>query len=91
MDQSATPSLLGWVVASYSVGQLVASPFFGLWSARRQAREPLVVSLILQVGSNVFYAYVQSVSKGNGGAYLILARVLMGFASGGFSLCTIVR
>ena len=82
MDKSATPSLLGWVVASYSVGQLVASPCFGLWSARRQAREPLVVSLLLQVGSNLFYAYVQSVSKDHGGGYLVVARVLMGLASG---------
>lgn len=69
-------------MASYSVGQLVASPCFGLWSARRQAREPLVVSLLLQVGSNLFYAYMQSVSRDHGGGYLVLVRVLMGLASG---------
>ncbi|PVD34966.1 hypothetical protein C0Q70_06247 [Pomacea canaliculata] len=28
MDASATPSLLGWVVAAFSLGQLVASPIF---------------------------------------------------------------
>ncbi|XP_070197543.1 major facilitator superfamily domain-containing protein 8-like isoform X2 [Littorina saxatilis] len=81
VDTSATPSLLGWVVAAYSLGQLVASPLFGLWSAYRKAREPLVVSLLLQMGANVFYGYVQSI-HGNGGGYLILSRVIMGLASG---------
>lgn len=82
MDASATPSLLGWVVAAFSLGQLVASPIFGLWSTkRRSSREPLGVSLLLQVGANVFYAYVPSVD-GDRGLYLAAARCLMGFASG---------
>ncbi|KAK7496587.1 hypothetical protein BaRGS_00012239, partial [Batillaria attramentaria] len=82
VDNEATPSLLGWVVAAYSLGQLMASPLFGAWSTRRRsAREPLVVSLLLQVAANFFYAYVPSMS-GNGGLYLAIARTLMGFASG---------
>ncbi|XP_076446302.1 major facilitator superfamily domain-containing protein 8-like [Babylonia areolata] len=81
VDPGATPSFLGWVVASYSLGQLLASPLFGWWSARRQAREPLLCSLFLQVGANLFYAYVQSVPA-NGGGCLVAARAVMGFAAG---------
>lgn len=81
LDTKATPKLLGWVVASYSIGQFVASPLFGFWSSCRGAKEPLLVSLVLQIGSNVFYAYIQSV-QGDGETWLIVARVTIGFSSG---------
>ncbi|XP_046368655.2 major facilitator superfamily domain-containing protein 8-like isoform X2 [Haliotis rufescens] len=82
LDPSATADFLGWVVAAYSVGQLVASPFFGMWANYRgQSREPLVASIALGIGANIMYAYLQSI-PGNKGLLMIIARGLIGFGAG---------
>ncbi|XP_067661430.1 major facilitator superfamily domain-containing protein 8-like isoform X2 [Haliotis asinina] len=82
LDPSATADFLGWVVAAYSVGQLVASPFFGIWAnCRGQSREPLVVSITLGIGANIMYAYLQTI-PGHKGLLMIISRGLIGFGAG---------
>nr|KAI8757592.1 major facilitator superfamily domain-containing protein 8-like [Biomphalaria glabrata] len=82
LNPSTSASFLGWVVASYSLGQLAASPFFGGWSNfRSSSREPLTVSLLLTTFSNIFYMYLQSLPSHND-YYMILARGLIGFSAG---------
>lgn len=82
LDSTATTDFLGWVVAAYSVGQLVASPLFGLWSnCRKRAREPIVVSLIINVLANVLYMYLESITV-KPKIFLLMARVLIGFGAG---------
>ena len=81
VDPTATASFLGYVVAAYSLGQLVASPFFGVWSNYRPVREPLVVSTIINVAANIVYAYGNAFPSGKKWV-LLVSRAFVGFGAG---------
>lgn len=81
IDNSANASFLGWVVAAYSLGQMLASPLFGLWSNHRPKREPLVCSICINVASNVYYSYVYLPSTENK-FHMLMARAFVGFGAG---------
>lgn len=82
LDSSASTDLLGWVVASYSIGQLIASPVFGMMAnCMRKSREPLVISLIINILANILYAYLEDI-KTHRVVFLIAARALIGFGAG---------
>uniref|UniRef100_A0AAY5KSG4 Major facilitator superfamily (MFS) profile domain-containing protein n=1 Tax=Esox lucius TaxID=8010 RepID=A0AAY5KSG4_ESOLU len=55
IDDGATAGFLGWVVAAYSLGQMLASPLFGFWSNHRPRREPLACSIFINLAANVYY------------------------------------
>uniref|UniRef100_A0AC11C435 Major facilitator superfamily domain containing 8 n=1 Tax=Ovis aries TaxID=9940 RepID=A0AC11C435_SHEEP len=80
IDQTADASFLGWVIASYSLGQMVASPLFGLWSNYRPRKEPLIVSIFISVAANCLYAYVH-VPASHNKYYMLAARGLVGFGA----------
>lgn len=82
LDKTATTDFLGWVVAAYSVGQLMASPFFGFWSNyRSRTREPIVVSLTINIAANILYVYLESIPY-KARIYLLVARIFIGFGAG---------
>ncbi|XP_068136078.1 major facilitator superfamily domain-containing protein 8 [Hyperolius riggenbachi] len=81
IDSTADTSFLGWVIASFSLGQMIASPLFGLWSNHRPRREPLVVSISILVAASCLYAYVHLPASHNK-YYMLAARALVGFGSG---------
>uniref|UniRef100_A0A669QC54 Major facilitator superfamily domain containing 8 n=1 Tax=Phasianus colchicus TaxID=9054 RepID=A0A669QC54_PHACC len=81
IDPTADASFLGWIIASYSIGQMAASPLFGLWSNYRPRREPLVVSTAISVAANCLYAYVH-VPHSHNKYYMLTARALVGFGAG---------
>ncbi|XP_055358390.1 major facilitator superfamily domain-containing protein 8 isoform X2 [Betta splendens] len=81
IDESADASFLGWVVAAYSLGQMVASPIFGLWSNKRPRREPLVCSIFINLAANIYYAYVY-LPKTNNKYHMLISRVFVGFGAG---------
>ncbi|GAB5570511.1 major facilitator superfamily domain-containing protein 8 isoform X1 [Prionailurus iriomotensis] len=81
IDQTADASFLGWVIASFSLGQMVASPVFGLWSNYRPRKEPLIVSIFISVVANCLYAYVH-VPASHNKYYMLVARGLVGFGAG---------
>uniref|UniRef100_A0A7N5JY39 Major facilitator superfamily domain containing 8 n=1 Tax=Ailuropoda melanoleuca TaxID=9646 RepID=A0A7N5JY39_AILME len=81
IDQTADASFLGWVIASFSLGQMVASPIFGLWSNYRPRKEPLIVSIFISVTANCLYAYVH-VPASHNKYYMLIARGLVGFGAG---------
>ncbi|KAL1777956.1 major facilitator superfamily domain-containing protein 8 [Sigmodon hispidus] len=81
IDQTADASFLGWVIASFSLGQMVASPLFGLWSNYRPRKEPLIVSIFISVAANCLYAYVHLPAAHNK-YYMLMARGLVGFGAG---------
>lgn len=80
--QHATASFLGWVVAAYSFGQLVASPLFGLWGDYRPTREPLLISLVINVIFSLLYSFAGAFPAGVAGWILIVARCMVGFGAG---------
>lgn len=81
VDTSADASFLGWVVAAYSLGQMIASPLFGLWSNHRPRREPLVCSIFINLSANIYYAYVYLPKTGNK-YHMLMSRALVGFGAG---------
>uniref|UniRef100_A0A667GER5 Major facilitator superfamily domain containing 8 n=1 Tax=Lynx canadensis TaxID=61383 RepID=A0A667GER5_LYNCA len=81
IDQTADASFLGWVIASFSLGQMVASPVFGLWSNYRPRKEPLIVSIFISVVANCLYAYIH-VPASHNKYYMLVARGLVGFGAG---------
>ncbi|XP_041056183.1 major facilitator superfamily domain-containing protein 8 isoform X2 [Carcharodon carcharias] len=81
VDNSADASFLGWVVASYSLGQMVASPLFGAWSNCRPRREPLIISIFINVAANILYGYVHALPSHNK-YYMLLSRAFIGFGAG---------
>ncbi|XP_056659501.1 major facilitator superfamily domain-containing protein 8 isoform X8 [Monodelphis domestica] len=81
IDPTADASFLGWIIASYSLGQMVASPLFGLWSNYRPRKEPLVISIFISVAANCLYAYVH-VPPSHNKYYMLVARALVGFGAG---------
>uniref|UniRef100_A0A8B9GD35 Major facilitator superfamily domain containing 8 n=1 Tax=Amazona collaria TaxID=241587 RepID=A0A8B9GD35_9PSIT len=81
IDPTADASFLGWIIASYSIGQMVASPLFGLWSNHRPRREPLVISTAISIAANCLYAYVH-VPHSHNRYYMLAARALVGFGAG---------
>ncbi|KAJ7423852.1 Major facilitator superfamily domain-containing protein 8 [Willisornis vidua] len=81
IDPTADASFLGWIIASYSIGQMVASPLFGLWSNYRPRREPLIISTAISVAANCLYAYVH-VPHSHNKYYMLTARALVGFGAG---------
>ncbi|KAL7856712.1 hypothetical protein SRHO_G00156110 [Serrasalmus rhombeus] len=81
IDNTADASFLGWVVAAYSLGQMVASPVFGLWSNHRPRREPLVCSIFINISANIYYSYLYHPSSHNK-YHMLLARAFVGFGAG---------
>ena len=85
--KNASTKFLGWVVASYSFGQLLASPVFGLWADVRPTREPLVAAFVINIIFNVLYSYLGVFSSGVAGWVMIASRSLVGFGAGTCVVC----
>ncbi|XP_067849650.1 major facilitator superfamily domain-containing protein 8 isoform X2 [Heptranchias perlo] len=81
VDETADASFLGWVIAAYSLGQMIASPLFGVWSNYRPRREPLIVSILINVAANILYGYVHTPPSYNK-YYMLLGRAFVGFGAG---------
>lgn len=93
LDKDANADFLGWVVAVYSLGQLIASPFFGWWAnCRMNSLQPLVVSLGINILANVMYMYIESIPDYRRYC-LLVARFFIGFGAGesqvGFWFCNV--
>ena len=81
MNNDVSETFFGLATGGYSLGQLVASIIFGIWSDRRRSIEPMLLSLILLVIGSVIYAYAQAF--GTNGIYAVMAaRLIQGLSSG---------
>lgn len=81
IDVDADASFLGWVVAAYSLAQMLASPIFGLWSNYRPRREPLVCSIFINLSANIYYAYAY-LPTANNKFHMLMSRAFVGFGAG---------
>ena len=63
IDDSASESFLGLIIAIFPVGSLVAAPVFGVWSNYWPVAEPLVFSLIIYSSGNLLYIYAKFFSN----------------------------
>ncbi len=76
---------MGWLVAAFSIGQLIASPIIGYIANRTNNNQiPLVISTGLIVVANVQYAYIQSIHTPHFSNkwWLMLSRFIMGIGAG---------
>uniref|UniRef100_A0A914YS16 Major facilitator superfamily (MFS) profile domain-containing protein n=1 Tax=Panagrolaimus superbus TaxID=310955 RepID=A0A914YS16_9BILA len=86
LDSSSTEQFFGYIVAVYSVGQIISSPTFGYWSnAIKQVRIPLYVGLFLMFLGNALYIALEVVTFPK--KYLMLiCRFVTGAGSGNVTL-----
>ena len=56
IDKTANEKFYGYIVAGYSLGQILSAPSFGYWSNKlKQIKVPLYVGLCLMLIGNVIY------------------------------------
>ncbi len=71
----ATPEVIGWIIASFSIAQLVSSPFWGRLSDRIGRRPVLLISLLASavafmlfgLADTVFLLFLSRIAQGLGG------------------------
>eukprot|EP00118_Oscarella_pearsei_P014401 m.123174 g.123174 ORF g.123174 m.123174 type:complete len:489 (+) comp37813_c0_seq2:67-1533(+) len=83
-EKSATPSMLGYIVAAFSLGQLIASPLLGFWANRGGSKVPLVASVAINMIGNFMYSYSNAIPghDNRNGWYMFASRFLVGFGAG---------
>ncbi|XP_077984078.1 major facilitator superfamily domain-containing protein 8-like [Glandiceps talaboti] len=83
--QSIAPTkdttFLGWLVAAFSLGQLVASPLFGLCSNYVTPKWPVAFTLVIGIFANILYGYVAAFHTNNG-VIMMVSRVFVGISAG---------
>lgn len=73
---NASPAMVGVVMATYSLAQLIAAPFWGHMSDRTGRRPVFMISLVGVVASYLWLGFAESLIA------LIAARTLGGFMAG---------
>lgn len=81
LDPTIEETFLGWVNAGYSFAQMIASVLMGYWSEKRNAKEPMHMSILLLALGSGLYSYAEAFGR-NGVWILLLARVLLGLSAG---------
>ena len=75
-DLGATPERIGWLIAAFSIAQLIAAPFWGRLSDRYGRRPALVIGLLASAIAYGVFAYSTSVWM------LFLSRLVQGAGGG---------
>ncbi|PAA94182.1 hypothetical protein BOX15_Mlig003459g1 [Macrostomum lignano] len=82
VDTESNEAFLGWVVAAFSLGQLIASPILGLlFNVMKQARIPILISLVISLFGSALYAYVH-IFPTNRRFVLLVSRFVIGLGAG---------
>uniref|UniRef100_A0A915E2M3 Major facilitator superfamily (MFS) profile domain-containing protein n=1 Tax=Ditylenchus dipsaci TaxID=166011 RepID=A0A915E2M3_9BILA len=86
IDRSISETFFGYIIAIYSLGQIISSPLFGYWSNQaKTVRLPLYVGLLLMFIGNAFYICLEVIDLPK--RYLLLiGRFITGMGSGNVSL-----
>jgi multidrug resistance protein len=75
LDMNATPEMIGWLIASFSIAQLIASPLWGRLSDRAGRRPVLLISLsasaiaflIFGLADSLLVLFISRIVQGAGG------------------------
>uniref|UniRef100_A0AC35TG75 MFS domain-containing protein n=1 Tax=Rhabditophanes sp. KR3021 TaxID=114890 RepID=A0AC35TG75_9BILA len=86
IDDQATQSFFGYVIASYSIGQFFGVPIFGYLSNRiKQFKVPLIACIVFTLIGNLLHIGLE-LSSQNRRYLLLIARISTGFGAGVSSL-----
>jgi len=80
---------LGYPVAANPLGQMLASPFLGLWANKAGSiRMPMFVFLLIFIVGNVFYSFLYAFQDTASALYMmVLARFIVGVSSANVTIC----
>uniref|UniRef100_A0AC35TQ79 MFS domain-containing protein n=1 Tax=Rhabditophanes sp. KR3021 TaxID=114890 RepID=A0AC35TQ79_9BILA len=82
LDPTSDINILGVIIASFSVGQGVASPIFGWWCQRtRQIKIPTIVGSAFIILGNMLYAVLPNCSNGSVFTMFLVSRILVGIGA----------
>ncbi|KAI6189959.1 hypothetical protein M3Y97_00064600 [Aphelenchoides bicaudatus] len=82
LDHGTTENFFGLTVVLYSLGQIIASYFFGVWSNRlKQVRQPLCTGLCLMFFGNAIYIFMETIHLFHKRYLLLLSRFVIGMGS----------
>ena len=76
LDMKATPMLIGWIIASHAVAQMVAAPVWGWMSDRFGRRPVLLISLTASSAGFLVFGLANTVGS------LFLSRIIQGLGGG---------
>jgi len=76
LDMAATPIVIGWIIASHAIAQLVAAPIWGRLSDRFGRRPILLISLTASAGAFLVFGLADTVFL------LFLSRIIQGLGGG---------
>lgn len=76
LDMNATPELIGWLIASFSIAQLIAAPLWGRLSDRAGRRPVLLISLSASAVAFLIFGMAQSL------LVLFISRIVQGAGGG---------
>ncbi|KAK0394103.1 hypothetical protein QR680_000566 [Steinernema hermaphroditum] len=86
IDKDATETFFGFIIAAYSLGQILASPSFGYWSNRiKSIKLPMFTGIVFMFIGNVIYLSTELLPGGQRFAMLI-ARFITGIGSANVTL-----
>ncbi len=76
LDMTATPIMIGWIIASHAIAQLIAAPIWGRLSDRFGRRPVLLISLTASAGAFLVFGLADTV------LLLFLSRIIQGMGGG---------
>ncbi|KAI1695818.1 major facilitator superfamily domain-containing protein [Ditylenchus destructor] len=87
IDRSISETFFGYIIAIYSVGQIISAPLFGYWSNKiKTVRVPLFVGLCMMFVGNALYMCLELNLPFERRYLLLLGRFVTGMGSGNVSL-----
>jgi MFS family permease len=86
IDPESDTTFYGWVVSVFSIGQLVASPFFGFLANKLKSHKiPMLLTLFITLMGNTLYFYLEDTGRFDLLApriWMLIARFVMGLGAG---------
>eukprot|EP00041_Stephanoeca_diplocostata_P029423 m.867957 g.867957 ORF g.867957 m.867957 type:complete len:535 (+) comp23556_c1_seq7:20-1624(+) len=80
---------LGYVVAAFSVGQVIGAPFWGNYCVKRPYAETMHLTIIMRLLGNMLYFFITVLPLGHAGKFhvFLASRLLTGFGAGSMAVC----
>ena len=81
LNPGVTLLFYSWVVGIVPIGQIIASPLYGLWYNRVSTRQPISLNLTLLFLSNILYSCCNLFSPDMAIWMVLVSRLLMGMTN----------